>query len=161
MAMRLFWYKSVRPRSLTQLIRPLWFWLSIRGYIRNRKSTPHIVDTRSGRLCILVMRRVADSRVIQQARRLLSDSKSPILLITDTENSPYWWEGDMSTPHIVDTGRRWLPVSSVSLILGFDDSAYISDTGSHSREIGVELLTFKKNKSRRAHKNVWSVSKTA
>ena len=59
MVFSIFFDKSVWPGSLTQMLKPFRFSLRIRRDIRNRKTTPRIVDTGSRRLLVSTIRGVA------------------------------------------------------------------------------------------------------
>jgi hypothetical protein len=58
-----FWYKSVRHRSHTQLLKPSQFWLWFFAEIFNRKSTPcpRIFISKIQGLQVLVIRQVGNS----------------------------------------------------------------------------------------------------
>ncbi len=97
-------YKSIWQRSLTRLLKPLGFWLRLRGDIGNQKSPPCCYQ-----LCVSLIR--------ESLAELFSG------------NSLCQRFGDLSTPclflirrvadsHINETGSRQL---SVSTILGVDN----------------------------------------
>ncbi len=47
-----FLHKPVRPRSITLRFKPFWFWLHIRGDIRNWKTTPRLAELESWQECL-------------------------------------------------------------------------------------------------------------
>jgi hypothetical protein len=47
-----FLHKPVRHKSITLRFKPFRFWLRIRGDIRNRKTTPRVVESGSRQDCL-------------------------------------------------------------------------------------------------------------
>ncbi len=117
-----FLQKLVPHRSLTLPFELFWFWLRIRGNIRNRKRLPNSTTRRVGEL----------------GSWRLSDSAS-----REVADTPIWRVGESTTPRLAESESRLL---NVKRQLGESESRRLPDSASRGAALvsqGVAIQIFK------------------